>query len=255
MYEELLYRLQAYTKGERTKGGFSDLELYLARTKQGKGFDAAAIDQALAKLVSCEEGSHEDYAMGIALIAEKAGSHGPYFRDSLERRLFDSDSALSPRSQFEFASEFVLCGGDFGPQQLGHLTTLRMELPELWIDLALDAYPLDVAGLTEAIVNLFEEQGARLSWKALRPRYLKLVGAIGSKQFNGFTLAVSQSLSKVERSEFLDWVDKKRGSKLSTTPKPRMQVRAAAPSLPKADIDFLTDRSCLAEPVLQLEAA
>ena len=249
MLDDLLFRLRAYSNGVRTKGGFSDLELFLARLKQNSDFDPHEAEQSLAKLVACDEAKNEDFSMGIVLIAEKLGCHGVTYRDALERRLFGSVAPLSPRSQYELASDFILCGGDFGPQQLNELTLLRTELPELWVDLALDAYPLDVNGLTEAVTGLFDAPNIQISWKALKPRYLKLVGSIGSRRFNKFALTISQSLTNGDQVDFLNWVNERRGSQLEPTLQTSARVTSVPHPIPMGDIEFLTKRRCLAEPV------
>lgn len=257
IYDELLSRLHAYAAGERTKSDFSELELFLAKEKQKNSFDPLDIDQALAQLVEKDEVINEDFAMGVSLIAEKLGKSFNKYRDALERTLFGTDTEFSPRSEFELASEFVRCGGDFGPHQLNCLTLLKSEIPELWIDLALDAYPDDHNGLTAAITDLFKQPGIQIGWKALKPRYLKLIAAVGNRQFNKFALDVSASLPKEEKETFLDWVNSKRGSKLTLRESLPKISRPAREAIAVEDIQFLTDRPCLARPVVQqqLEAA
>jgi len=253
MLDDLLFRLRTYSNGVRTKGGFSDLELFLARLKQNSDFDPHEAEQSLAELVAYDEAENEDFSMGIVLIAEKLGCHGATYRDALERRLFGSDAPLSPRSQYELASDFILCGGDFGPQQLNDLSLLRAELPELWVDLALDAYPLDVIGLTEAVTGLFDAPNIQISWKALKPRYLKLVGSIGSRLFNKFALTISQSLTNGDQVDFLNWVNERRGSQLEPTLQTSARVNSVPHPISMEDIEFLTMRPCLAESVLEQE--
>ena len=254
IYDQLLSRLHSYAAGERTKSDFSELELFLAKEKQKNSFNPLHIDQALAQLVEENGVIDEDFAMGVSLIAEKLGKSFNKYRDALERTLFGTARrSFSPRSEFELASEFVRCGGDFGPHQLNRLTLLKSKIPELWVDLALDAYPDDYNGLTTAITDLFEQPGIQINWEALKPRYLKLIAAVGNRQFNKFALDVSASLPEEEQETFLNWVDSKRGSKLT----PRERPHQAKKELADVSIYFLTNRSRLAQPVVtqQHEAA
>jgi len=255
MFDEILEALQAYTLGEVTKGGFSRLELLLARAKQDTHFDSLKFDKILADLVSMEDASNEDFAMGIALIANKTGSFGSSLRDELERKLFSSNDSLSARSQFELASLYIACDGVFAPQNLKHLTKLRSEIPELWLDLAFDAYPSDTNGLQAVIIALIKDDFNPLDWSSLKPRYLKLIKAVTNQKFNGFVLAVAAQLNFEEQSLFLDWVNMKRGSQLSLPNGNTADSAIANPLIQQSDIDFVADRPPLARPVLEAVAA
>jgi len=241
MFDDILEALQAFARGETTKGGFSRLELLMARAQKDTDFDPASYDEILARFVSMDDANNEDFAMGIALIAKKAGFHGSLLRDALERKLFSTDDQISARSQFELASLYIACGGSFAPQQLMQLTVLRDCIPELWLDLALEAYPKDPSGLETAIVALISKAQNPLSWSSLKPRYLKLIEAVTNRKFNDFVLTIAKQLNSEDQQDFLLWVNNKRGSQLA--------VQNAVTLISQDDIDFLTDGPCLAQPV------
>nr|WP_306265842.1 hypothetical protein [Pararhizobium sp. IMCC3301] len=249
MFNEILEALRAYASGEASKSGFSRLELLLARITQETQFDLDEFEEILTELVSLNDVQQEDFALGVALIAEKTGCRGALFCDELERKLFASDDPLSARSQFELALLYIRCGGQFAPQQLKQLTTLRSEIPELWLDLAFEAYPRDDAGLLSAMSDLATNDDNPLHWSSLKSRYLKLQKAVANKKFNGFVLSFAKVLDTDQRQAFLEWIDAKRGSQLSL-PQPVIPIRSAGHHLIQdTDIDFITNTPVLAEAV------
>ena len=138
MFNEILSALHDFAEGRTTKGGFTRLELILVRIRRDTRFNALKFDEILAKLVQKDDAGNEDFAMGISLAAKKTGCYGNDLRDAIERRLFSQSNVLSARSQYELSKLLIKCDGEFGPRQLNKLDDLRTEIPELWLDLALE---------------------------------------------------------------------------------------------------------------------
>ena len=71
--------------------------------------------------------------------------------------------------------------------------------------------------------GLLDEINARLldkmrpfQWESLKPRYLKLVEAVPNNRFDDFVMKLAENLPSEESKEFLKWVDRWRGTKLSS---------------------------------------
>lgn len=253
MFDEIATLLRKYAEGSRTRGGFSELELFIARLRQEERFDPKRMIPHLIKLLELPDAKNEQFAMGINLTIQKTGCRCHELRDALERRVIDDGADLDPRSQFELATAFIFSGGDLTPQALDQLSSLRSKRPELWLDLAIAAYPLDVQGLTEAVVELFRNNAIEIKWTSLKPRYLKLVNATGSDKFHWFVEKVAASLPTGDQEDFVSWINTKRGSKLQAKP-PRAAEKSAAPTARSDDINFLSDRSPLAKRIPMMAA-
>lgn len=255
MFEELLARLRDYAEGNRTRGGFSELELFLARQKQDQHFDPAELTTHLVDLIAMPDVCRKDFSMGINLIVQKTGCRGKKLQDALERRVIDEGDDLDPRSQFELASALISAGGDWTPQMLHRLQVLRSQIPELWLDLAIIAYPFDVEGLADEVAALLADNQTGIKWTALKSRYLKLTNATGAERFNWFAKKIAVSISDEDRSDFLGWINSKRGSKLRPQKPSQVAGMRRQIDVRQDDIEFIASRPCLAEPVVEMEAA
>ena len=216
MFNEILSALHDFAEGRTTKGGFTRLELILVRIRRDTRFNALKFDEILAKLVQKDDAGNEDFAMGISLAAKKTGCYGNDLRDAIERRLFSQSNVLSARSQYELSKLLIKCDGEFGPRQLNKLDDLKTEIPELWLDLALEAYPHDPQGLLDEINARLLDKMRPFQWESLKPRYLKLVEAVPNNRFDDFVMKLAENLPSEESKEFLKWVDRWRGTKLSS---------------------------------------
>ncbi|MBO9449903.1 hypothetical protein J7426_06525 [Tropicibacter sp. R16_0] len=249
MLEELRNALRDFADGHVTKGGFTDLELWLARVKDEENFDSDHFDQILATVVQDSNADHEDVAMGIALTAKRTGCYGTALRDALERRLFDMPApvTLSARSQYELSNLLIKCGGEFAPQQLHELTVLKSESPALWLDLALEAYAHDQQGLLDTISSMISGKSPSIKWTFLKPRYLKLISAIPNNKFNNFALNLAKKLPPREGAHFLTWINEKRGTQLSLKKSRPLKRASRRRILDDTALDFISGTPLLAE--------
>ena len=215
IFTEISTALHDFAKKQTIKGGFTRLELLLARVRENPEFDALEFDRFLAGLIQDDDVANGDFAMGIVLIAEKTGCHGNNLRNAIEQGLSGDNNVLSARSQFEMSKLLIKCGGEFTPVQLNRLTGLKTEIPELWLDLALEAYSSDSQGLLDEIGTLLLDKAHPLQWQTLKSRYLKLDEVVPDHHFNNFVLKLADHLSSGDRGEFLGWIDNQRGTGLS----------------------------------------
>ena len=247
MFEKILDALKEFALGEPTKDGFTRLELLLARITQDTQFDPVNFAGILSRLVSMDQAGDEDFAMGIALIADKIKCHDPLLCNALEKKLFDSDGNMSARSEFELASLYIASGGNFTPPKLELLTKLKNEKPSLWLDLVLQAYPNDLNGLQDVIVSLLSDEESSLHWSALKPRYLKLAASMTSGKFDSFASAIAKIMDINDRKEFLAWLTKKRVPQVvEKIPDQSHSPQSASLTQPE-DIHFLRKSSGLAK--------
>ena len=121
------------------------------RIRQDTGFNVLKFGEILAKLVQSDDSGNENFVMGISLAAEKTGCYGNELWDAFELRLFSQSDVLSARSQYQLSKLPIKCGGEFAPRQLNELVDLKTEVPELWLDLAIEAYSHDPQGLLDEV--------------------------------------------------------------------------------------------------------
>ncbi len=247
MFNDIVSALHEFAEGQMSKGGFTRIELLLADIRNDANFNSSDFDELLASLVEKVEAGNEDFAMGISLAAKKADCYGTALREALERRLFDQNDGLSARSQYELASLLIKCGGEFAPLQLKKLDELRAEIPELWLDLALEAYTHDTQGLHDEIVALLLDKASPLKWESLKPRYLKLTEAVPNRRFNAFALKLAEKLSSKDRKRFLDWINERRGTQLSLSKRKKLPRKRHRSILDERAINFVSQNPCLAE--------
>jgi len=214
MIEKLKSLFQKYLSGERDKAGFSALEIELSYMHARAEFDLAELNRDVHLLATEIEPTTVGFWSPMRMIIENFGLKSQNLADIIENNIFAD--GIDAEDQYDAAICFMACDGSFSPQQLNSLTVLKSQLPALWLDLAIVVFESDFEGLRESISDLLADVNTDFSWKNLKSRYRKLIVAVGVSKFNSLILEISSSIENYEeRQKFLEWIDRKRHTRLS----------------------------------------
>lgn len=241
MIEALKRAIEAYRSDYEDKSGTGPIDVLIAKLKNDNRLDDVARD--LREVIRTFPMATPKSWRGVQLIIEKLDLKNQELMRDIQISI-SREHPIQNQDRFEQIRAFQLAGGILSPKLLSRETTLKEQLPEFWLDLAIDAFRGDEVGLTQAVGELINNAANPLTWKAIRRRIDKLSIAAGSGRVVSSLEQIANFFkSEDERYSLLRSIDERLGTSLSQKPKATHQSAAKVDERTRSKIKQTVDSS------------
>ncbi len=239
MTDNIKQLIQAHANGVTDKSGTSPLDILIAKVKNDSPPQKGPLLADLAIAVSSPEFREENMWASANLLIEKLGLQGAELYQAIGLAI-EKQFPLQLRDRYEQLRSFVAAGGGLTPKMLNLETQLKSDAAPLWLDLSVEAYSMDKAGLLSAIEDLFR-QHRPLVWQDIRRRIPKMIALYGTGVTPMLASIVDLLPDAKSRLALSAAIDERLGTKLSDSEK-RSRQDSKVPVATKSAIESAVNK-------------